>query len=72
MKKCIYPYRHSNGYRSILEATDIDDARDWLSAYPGTIFCQIEAPGDFQFLYSRKDFCDIVDQNLRDNENFVA
>jgi len=72
MEKYIYPYRHSNGYRSILEATNINDARDWLSAYPGTVFCRIEAQGDFQFLYGRKDFGNIVDQYLSDNENFVA
>ena len=43
-----FPYRQANGYRSILEAVDRRDARQWLSAYPGTRFCEVEMDGATQ------------------------
>ncbi len=39
----VYPYRQDSGHRSILEATDLDDAKDWLSAgYGPTELCEVE------------------------------
>jgi hypothetical protein len=40
----VYPYRQPNGYRSILEAVDRDDARQWLKgcAGHGVRFCEVD------------------------------
>lgn len=43
MKK-VYPYQQPDGHRSILEAVNLKDARQWLKKRmgEGTFFCEIE------------------------------
>ena len=72
MKLFVYPYRQKDGFRSILEAVDVKDAMRHLSAYEGTVFCQIETPEDFPSLHWREDFDDIVDRYLDENEIFTT
>ena len=72
MKIYVYPYRQQDGYRSILEAVNIDDAKQHLSAFTGTVFCQIERPDGFERIVWCEDFEKLVDQYLRDNKTITT
>ena len=70
MNENVYPYKTSDGHRSILEAISRFDAAHWLNK--GTVFCEVKKPKDFSEIYFRSNFKDIVDRYLNQNKNFKA
>ena len=69
-----YPYRRRDGYRSILEAVDRKDAREYLRMYgKGVRFCEVEMSlvelGEWRQSDARDE---IVDNLLSQNRNFVT
>ena len=70
-----YPYRQKNGYRSILEAVDRNDARQYLKACSGrgVRFCEIEIDLiKLQEIWFSPDKDQIVDLLLANHRNFVT
>lgn len=68
-----FPYRQTNGYRSILEAVDRKDARQWLSAYSGTRFCEVGMDEITQrniLQAPNKD--QLIDHLLANHRNYLA
>ena len=71
----VYPYRQKNGYRSILEAVDRDDARQWLKSCSGrgVRFCEVkmEVP-ELHETQMAQDSDDRIDRLLSEHRNFVT
>lgn len=71
----VYPYRQKNGRRSILEAVDRSDARQWLKSCSGrgVLFCEVEM--DVPELHKTQfaqDSDDRIDKLLSEHRNFVT
>lgn len=64
MTNKVYPYRQPNGYCSVFQAVDFDDAHNSLGAYKGIIFCEMPKPPDLEQIYLAGDLCEYVDDML--------
>lgn len=71
----VYPYRTPEGYRSILEAVDFEDAKLWLwdCCGSGVQFCEVEMElQDLHSTYASDDRAARVDLLLSQHRNFVT
>jgi len=71
----VYPYRQKDGYRSILRARDMDDARQWLTGFcgHGVLFCEakMDDAGVDEIIYA-EDKDARIDNLLAERPNFVT
>lgn len=71
----VYPYRTPEGYRSILEAVDLADAKLWLwdCHGSGVRFCAVEMELSYRnATYGPEEWASMVDLLLSQHRNFVT
>lgn len=70
-----YPYRRLDGYRSILEAIDRNNAREWLKSCfgRGVRFCEVDMGyTPVTNILFAKDRNEQIDRLLSEHRNFVT